>query len=257
MIDTHVHYTHKRFDNGRDEIVKGLRQKGIEAVVEAAISFESNNDFIEYAKKIRPFYDTFYLAVGIHPQCVQEPDLERLKQLRDLALEDGVVAVGETGLDYHREGYREDDQKWWFSRQMELAGELRLPLIVHSRMADRDTIEMIHAYANFLQGGVIHCFNSGVEEAAAYVEMGFYLGIGGMVTYGKEELNQAVREIPLSRIVLETDCPFLMPKSQNREARNDSYQLPVIVEEIAKMKGISAEEVERVTTANAKALFRI
>ncbi len=257
MIDTHVHYTHERFDNGRDEIVRGLKKNGIEAVIEAAISFESNKIAIEYAKKIRPFYDTFYLAVGIHPQCVDHPNLDRLHQLRDLALVDGVVAIGETGLDYHRQEYHSQNQKWWFCRQMELAGELKLPLIIHSRAAEEDTIEMMREYADFLRGGVIHCFNGDIGQAEAYMELGFYLGIGGAITYGNEALNHAVKATPLSRILLETDCPFLYPLSSKKDRRNDSAQLPVIVKKIAQIKEISEEEIEKVTTQNAKKLFQI
>lgn len=257
MIDTHVHYTHKRFDNGRDEIVKGLRGKKIEAVIEPAISFESNRIFIEYAKKIRPFYDTFYLAVGIHPKCVGEPDLGRLHQLKDFALEDGVVAIGETGLDYHQEEYNADFQKWWFCRQMELAGELKLPLIIHSRLADEDTVELMRTYKDFLRGGVIHCFSGNIRQAMAYIEMGFYLGIGGMITYGREELNNAVKQVPLSKIVLETDCPFLTPFPAKSDSRNDSSYLPMIVRKIAEIKETFTEEIEQVTTENAKKLFRI
>lgn len=257
MIDTHVHYTHKRFDNGRDEIVRELRKSGIEAVIEAAISFESNAAAIEYAKKIRPLYDTFYVAVGIHPQCVGNPDLDRVHQLRDLALVDGVVAIGETGLDYHRQEYDGQNQKWWFCRQMELAGELKLPLIIHSRSAEEDTIEMMREYADFLRGGVIHCFSGDSRQAEAYLELGFYLGIGGTVTYGNEALNDAVKTAPLSKIVLETDCPFLSPLPNCKDRRNDSTQLCVIAQKIAQIRGIAQEEVERVTSENAKRLFQI
>ena len=201
-------------------------------------------------------YPFIYAAVGVHPDEVGTLDEEKFAYLKTQCQKEKVVAVGEIGLDYYWDNEAHEVQKKWFQRQLELARELDLPVIIHSRDAAADTLEMMQQYAKGLRG-VIHCFSYSKEMAKEYVKMGFYIGVGGVVTFkNSKKLKEIVTELPLEKILLETDSPYLAP-TPNCGKRNSSLNLPYIAQEIADLKGISYEEVVACTEKNGRDLFRI
>ena len=240
IFDTHAHYDDRQFEGDREELLGSMPENGVELIVDAGSDIASW-DKIE---KLTDRYPFVYGAIGVHPDEVGELDEEKM------------VAVGEIGLDYYWDKENRDLQKMWFIRQLELARQLDLPVIIHSREAAADTMEIMKQYAGELSG-VIHCFSYSLEQAREYVKMGFYLGIGGVVTFkNAKKLKEVVQEIPLEALVLETDSPYLAPVP-NRGKRNSSLNLVYVAEEIAGLKGISYEEVVRQTTENAKKLYRL
>lgn len=177
--------------------------------------------------------------------------------LREAALQERVVAIGEIGLDYYWDSPKREMQKQWFIRQLELARELALPVIIHSRDAAKDTMEILKEQKAEEIGGVIHCFSYSVEIAREYLNMGFYLGIGGVLTFSNaKKLKEVVEMAPLERLVLETDCPYLAPVP-NRGKRNDSLNLSYVAEEIARIKQVAYQEVADITFDNAERLYRL
>ena len=180
-----------------------------------------------------------------------------MKWLESLAENPKVVAIGEIGLDYYWDEPEREIQKHWFSAQLEVAKKTGLPVIIHSRDAAKDTLDIMKVEHNGATGGVIHCFSYGVEMAREYLNMGYYIGIGGVLTFkNAKKLIEVAEYAPLDRIVLETDCPYLAPVP-NRGKRNFSGNLPYVVEKLAEIKGVSKEEIIRETAKNARALYRI
>lgn len=197
-----------------------------------------------------------YAAVGIHPDEVGELNEETFARMKELFLRDKVVAVGEIGLDYYWDNESHAMQKKWFIRQLELARELSLPVLIHSREAAADTMDIMKEYAGGLKG-VIHCYSYSREMAKEYVKMGFYIGVGGVVTFkNARKLKETVEEIPLEAIVLETDCPYLAPVPF-RGKRNHSAYIRYVAEEIAGLKGVAYEKVVAQTEMNAEKLYGI
>ena len=254
IFDTHAHYDDEQFDKDRKELLASLAGHNIGRVVNIGANIESTKTSVALAQK----YSFIYAAVGVHPSDVGEMSEDVCQWLKSLTEQEKVVAVGEIGLDYYwdkDEAVREN-QKKWFIRQLDLARECHLPVSIHSRDAAQDTLDIMRTYGQGL-GGVIHCFSYSVEMAREYVKMGYYIGIGGVVTFKNARTVKAVVEdIPLERIVLETDCPYLSPEP-NRGKRNSSLNLPYVVEAICQIKGLSREKVEDVTWKNAMALYRM
>ncbi len=271
-FDSHAHYDLKAFDHVRSDLLQKIHDLGVEAVVNCAIDHESNRVMFEKLKD----YDWIYYSIGIHPNQVDTDwkfDQEwNLRMTAATMKYDRIVAVGETGLDYYRltrdaEGNLDEEseikkkrQKEWFRRQIEMSLFLKLPLILHIRDAHEDAISILKQYEDQFPKqyvGVVHCYNSGLDHARRYMDMGFLLGIGGSVTRVEhEELRDAVRKVPLTSLLLETDAPYVKPAGVSGK-RNSSLNLPVIAEEVAKLKQIHVREVEQVTTENAKKLFRL
>lgn len=253
IFDSHCHYYDEAFDEDRDALLAGLNQKNVGRIVNISEDVTTSRDCIALAEQ----YDFMYAAVGIHPQNTEEVTESDIDRIRDLSSHERVVAIGEIGLDYHWPEPSPQSQRKWFGRQLELAGEVKLPVVIHSRDAAEETMEILKAKKAWKPGGVIHCYSYTCEMAKEYVDMGFYIGIGGVVTFKKaEELKRCARELPLEKIVLETDCPYLAPVP-NRGKRNDSSQLIHVAEEIAGLRGITVEEVIRRTTENAERLYRL
>lgn len=273
-FDTHVHYDHKRFDCGRHDLISQMHENGLKYAVNAAISYETN----EAMKKELSKYEWIYFAHGIHPRTVtmsDENDDEYEACLREMLKNNRVVAVGETGLDYHNleqittaenavteDWVIEEDlvktrQKLWFHKSIRLAMQAKLPLILHIRDSHEDALEILEQYSFSDRAGVVHCFTGDYDFARRYVDMGFVIGIGGKVTYEQEqELREAVKSLPLNKIVLETDSPFVLPAGA-AGSRNNSNNLMLVAKEIAKIKNISLNEVLSVTMENGKKLFGI
>lgn len=251
IFESHAHYDDDAFDADRESILQQCQDQGIEYIVNVSASLHSVKTTLALAES-HPFV---YASVGIHPDDVGELNEENFAWLKEQCRHKKAVAVGEIGLDYYWDKEQHETQKYWFHRQMELAKELELPMIVHSREAAADTLEAVKQAHTSKLRGVIHCFSYAPEMAREYLNMGYYIGIGGVVTFkNAKKLKEVVEAVPLGRILLETDCPYLSPEP-NRGKRNSSLNLPYVAEAIGKIKGVEAEEVIRVTNENAKNLY--
>ena len=253
IFDTHAHYDNPAFDEDREELIAKLPCYGIGSVVNVGASIDSSKRTLELVRQ----YPFFYGAVGVHPSETAELTEEGMIFLREAALQERIVAIGEIGLDYYWDSPKREIQKQWFIRQLELARELALPVIIHSRDAAKDTMEILKEQKAEEIGGVIHCFSYSAELAREYLDMGFYLGIGGVLTFSNaKKLKEVVEMAPLERLVLETDCPYLAPVP-NRGKRNDYLNLSYVAEEIARIKQVAYQEVADITFDNAERLYRL
>lgn len=251
IFETHAHYEDEAFDNDREEILENLPKQGIEYVVNVGSSIKTVEKTLDLIDK----YPYIYGAVGIHPENTSELNEENFAWLKQKAQHPKNVAIGEIGLDYYWDTTDRETQKVWFERQIELAGELKLPLIIHSRDAANDTYRIMKDMQTDRLGAIIHCFSYSVEQARLYLNMGFYLGIGGVVTFtNAKKLKEVVEYAPLERLMLETDCPYLAPVP-NRGKRNSSLNLTYVVKEIARIKNIDYDTVVRATKDNAEKFY--
>lgn len=251
IFDTHAHYDDEAFNEDRKELLASLNQHGIEAVTNVGASMRSSESTLRLARS----YPFVYGAIGVHPNETGELTEEDMKWLLENSTDEKIVAIGEIGLDYYWEEPEHEVQKHWFVRQLSLAREAGLPVIIHSREAAKDTLDIMKAEKAGDLGGVIHCFSYSKEMAREYLNMGYYLGIGGVLTFkNAKKLREVVEYMPMDQMVLETDCPYLAPVP-NRGKRNSSLNLPYVVREISAIKGIPEEEVVNITTQNAKRLY--
>lgn len=253
IFETHAHYDDQAFDKDRDRLLGSMKENGIETIVNVGASFRGVEDTV----KLMEQYPFVYGAVGIHPDEVGELDEEKMKILCRYCHLPKTVAVGEIGLDYYWDKENHDMQKKWFVRQMDLAKETDLPIIVHSRDAAKDTLDIMKSERADCLRGVIHCYSYSKEHAREYMNMGYYLGIGGVVTFkNAKKLKEVVEYAPLDYLLLETDAPYLAPEPHRGE-RNCSLYLKYVAQTIAQIKGVSCEEVVDITRRNAKNLFGI
>ena len=249
IFDSHAHYDDAQFDTDREALLASLPLKGVKKIVNIGCDLPSSRRSIALAKQ----YDNIYAAVGFHPENLSDVSEEALEEIRLLSRHPKVCAIGEIGLDYYYDEFAPEVQRHWFQKQLQLAWEEQKPIIVHSREAAQDTFDLIAQ--SKVRHGVIHCFSSSAQMAKEYVKMGFYIGIGGVITYkNAKKLVEVVQEIPLERILIETDCPYLAPVP-NRGKRNDSSNLVYVVEKIAQIKGVSPEEVASKTFQNAENMY--
>lgn len=253
IVDSHAHYDDEAFEEDREYLLQNLQQNEIECIINIGANVERSRKSIILSET----YQHVYATVGVHPDDVGELNNKKFEELTELSFREKVVAIGEIGLDYSREEVDKDLQKKWFYAQLDLAKERKLPIVVHSRDAAKDTIDILKGEHGQEQRGIIHCYSYSVETAREFLKMGYYFGIGGVVTFkNAAKLKEAVKEIPLEHIVLETDCPYLAP-TPFRGKRNDSRFLTYIAEEIAMLKGISVEAVIAATTQNTKTIYQI
>lgn len=257
IFDSHAHYDDKAFAKDREELLSGLRDNGVGYVMNICAEYDGIKAVLELADR----YDFIYAAAGVHPTEVYDLTEDHRKSLQNLILNGNagsrIRAVGETGLDYHYPDTDKKKQQDWFAFQMELARKAELPVVIHSRDAAKDTLDMVRAEHGEACGGVMHCFSYGTEIAKQYLDMGFYLGIGGVITFkNSRRAKEVVEMMPVEQMLLETDCPYLAPEPF-RGKRNDSTLLHYVAEEAARIKKISKEELIEKTTANAKRLYRI
>lgn len=252
IFESHAHYDDEAFDDDREALLNSLQESGIGTVVNVCASVDSLDDTV----RLMEAYPFVYGAVGIHPDEVGDMDEQVLEKIRRLSRHPKAVAIGEIGLDYHWDTHSHDVQKKWFRAQMEIARQEEKPFIVHSRDAAEDTLNIAKELrAGDMSGGIIHCFSYPVEIAREYLNMGLYLGIGGVLTFpNARKLKEVAAYAPLEQIVLETDSPYLSPVP-HRGKRNSSLNLPYIAKELANIKGLSYDQVVDVTCANAKKLF--
>lgn len=252
IFDTHAHYETEQFNEDREKLLSSMPEKGVVGIVNVGASLAGCKASLAFARK----YPFMYAAVGVHPDEVGELNEETFAMLRSWAKEEKVVAIGEIGLDYYWDKEPREVQKAWFIRQLELAKELHLPVNIHSRDAAEDTFQIIKEHGKGLTG-IIHCYSGSKEMAAEYVKLGFYIGVGGVVTFKNgKKLKDVVAALPLERIVLETDAPYMAP-TPFRGKRNDSSYIRYMAEEVAQIKGISFADVLVQTEKNARDVYRI
>lgn len=253
IFETHAHYDDKAFDEDRENLLPELYQNGITTIINVSSDLASIKRTLSLAEK----YPYIYGAVGVHPSDSGELTEETFLELTKACRHEKVVAVGEIGLDYYWQEPEKEIQKKWFERQLLLAQEVSLPVIIHSREAAKDTLDMMRALHAEKSGGVIHCFSYSKEMAAEFLKLDYYFGIGGVVTFqNAKKLREAVSYIPIDKILLETDSPYLSPVP-NRGKRNNSGNIPYIAQELAQIKGVSYEEIIAATRQNSERLFGV
>ena len=251
IFDTHAHYDDKAFDEDRDGLLASMPEKGVGLILDPGCDVISSKAALALAERF-PFV---FAAVGIHPEELGEDPRGAIEEIRWLASHGKCRAIGEIGLDYYWDVSRKEEQKEIFAAQLELACELGLPVIVHDREAHGDCLEIARQFPE--ARGVFHCFSGSAETAEELLRHGWYLGFDGPVTYKNARRALEVLAItPLERILIETDSPYMSPAPM-RGKRNDSSNLVYIINKIAKIKGLPAEEIERITFENGKRLFRI
>lgn len=248
IIDSHAHYDDSSFDADREEVLRELFSGEICKIVNIGCSVKSSYSSVKLAEE----YAGIYAAVGLHPDAADE--IDRIEEIRRLCGNKKVVAVGEIGLDYHYEEHSRDIQKKAFEEQLKLAAELDMPVVIHSRDAWEDTMELLRKYR---PKGVMHCFSGSAEIAREIVAMGMYVGFTGVVTFkNAKKALKALEAVPLDRLLVETDCPYMAPEP-NRGKRNYSGYLPYTVAAMAAVKGVSLDEMAEITAENAERLFNI
>lgn len=252
LFDTHAHINDPAFDEDREEILLGMQDKGVGMVMNVGCCLESSLDCIRMAEK----YPFIYASVGTHPDSADEVDDTVIAQYRKLCAENEKVrAIGEIGLDYYYETVPREVQIRAFRMQMELAREIGMPVIIHERNAHDDGMRVVKEFKDVT--GVFHCYSGSAEMARQLVDMGWYIGFTGVLTFkNARKAVETAQRIPLERIVLETDCPFMAPEPF-RGKRNDPGYLYRMAERLAELRGISIEEVHAITTENAKRLYRL
>lgn len=254
IFESHAHYEDDAFNEDRELILSSLPDNGIEFIVDVGSSVKTCHEIVPLVEK----YDFAYAALGIHPSDIRGVTKEDLDWIKETARTNKkVVAIGEIGLDYYWDKDNKDDQKKFFYDQINIAHELKKPIIVHSRDAAFDTYDVMSNSVAKECGGVVHCFSYPVEEAKKYLDMGFYIGLGGVVTFkNAAKAKEVAAYVPLDRLLLETDCPYMAPEP-HRGKRNSSLYIPEIAKKIAEIKGIDYDEVVSVTNANARRMYNI
>lgn len=252
IFDSHSHYDDSQFNEDRDLVLKEIKEKGVIGVLNCGSDLRGLNMSIELAEK----YDFVYAAVGIHPEYAQVVDENLIEQIKNHAKNPKVRAIGEIGLDYYwEENPPREVQKRAFRMQMEAARELNLPVVIHDREAHQDTLEIMKEFSQVK--GVVHCFSGSVEFAKECLKLGYYIGITGVVTFKNAKvIKEVVKAVPIDKLLVETDCPYMAP-TPYRGKRNQSNYIEYIIEEIAELKGITKEEMEKNTIKNTKNLLNL
>lgn len=251
FIDTHCHIEMKEFDPDREEVIKRAREAGIEAMITIGSDLEGTLEGV----KLSELHDFIYSSVGIHPHEARDFTDQTYSLLKELTQKQKVIAIGETGLDYHYDHSPRDLQRIVFRRQLELANETGLPVIIHSREADEDTLNIVRESG--ISHGVFHCFSGNPDMAEQVMALGFYISIAGPVTFKKAVgLQEVARRIPDDYLLIETDAPYLTPEPF-RGRRNEPVYIINTAKKIAELRGISLQDLSRITTLNAKRLFTI
>ncbi|WP_110114662.1 TatD family hydrolase [Bacillus sp. CGMCC 1.16541] len=253
LFDTHVHLNADQYESDLEEVIERAKEAGVENMV--VVGFDRKT--IHRAMEIVEQYDFIYAAVGWHPVDAIDMTEEDLEWIEELAAHPKVVAIGEMGLDYHWDKSPKDVQKDVFRKQVRLARKVKLPIIIHNRDATEDVVEILREENVEEVGGIMHCFTGSLEIAKQCIDMNMYISFGGPVTFkNAKKPKEVATELPLDRLLIETDCPYLTPHPY-RGKRNEPGYVTYVAEQIAKLKGITYEELAQKTTANAKKLFGI
>ena len=253
IFDTHAHYDDSRFDEDREAVLTSLSCHNVSRVVNVAADMDSVRTTLALAEK----YDFIYAAIGVHPDGIAEMTEADIETLRALSAHEKVVAVGECGLDYYGREIPRETQIHWFARQLTLAKECGLPVVVHSRDAAEDTYETVKQNYTGDGAGIIHCFSYGKEMARAFLDLGYYIALGGVVTFkNSKKAKEVAAYVPEDRLLVETDCPYLAPVPK-RGTRNDSGNLGFVLDTLAELRGTDREHIEQITYENACRLYRL
>ncbi|MEI2666394.1 TatD family hydrolase [Rossellomorea sp. LJF3] len=253
LFDTHVHLNAEQFDEDLEEVLSRAREAGVEKMV--VVGFDRPT--INRAMELIGQYDFLYAAIGWHPVDAIDMNDEDLAWIEELSQHPKVVAIGEMGLDYHWDKSPKDVQKEVFRKQIQLAKKVKLPIVIHNREATQDIVDILREEGAEEVGGIMHCFSGSPEIAQECVEMNFYISLGGPVTFkNAKKPKDVAKEIPLEKLLIETDCPYLAPHPY-RGKRNEPAYVKLVAEQIAELKEVSLEEVEKITTENAIKLFNI
>lgn len=250
IFDSHSHYTDSAFDDDRNQLLEEMHRNGVEYIMMASSNCEDSLKGLEISSE----YDFMYNAVGVHPECVEETPDDYINKLKKMAENPKVKAVGEIGLDYHYDGYDRDLQIKIFREQLQLAKELGLPVIIHSRNAAEDTMKILEEYA---PDGVVHCFSGSAEMAERIIKLGMHISFTGVLTFkNAKKALKALGKVPMDRLMLETDCPYMAPEPW-RGKRCNSLMIESIAEKVGEIKNLSMQEVLDITNSNARKFFRI
>jgi len=254
LIDTHAHLDDSSFDSDREVLIKRAFDSGLGYIISIGSDIPSSRRTIDLVQQ----YNNIYATVGLHPHEAKKWDSKTYEELKKLSQSSRkVVAVGEMGLDYHYDDSPRDVQQEAFRQEIRLSREIGLPIVVHTREAEEDTMMILTEEKASEVGGVMHCFSSSRELALRCLDMGFYISLAGIVTFPKAvELQKLVAELPLDRILVETDCPYLAPVP-HRGKRNEPAYVRHTAEKVAQLKGLTLAEIAKVTSENTKRLFRI
>lgn len=253
LIDSHVHLDDRRYDKDRERIIKDLEEDGIEIVLNIGVNLQSSIESVSMAEK----YNRVYAVVGFHPHYSKEAEDSTLEILKSFTNRDKVVAIGEIGLDYYHNHSPKDVQRKWFKRQLDLAKEVDLPVVIHSRDATQETFDILKEAQDGRLRGVLHCYSGSPEMAQEYIKLGFHISIAGPVTFNNARvLKEVAKTVPLDKLLIETDAPYLTP-TPNRGKRNEPAYVRYVAAEIAELRGISFEELVKAVNKNTKKLFGI
>ena len=251
LFDTHAHLLSEKFDEDRDELIARLPQLGIAGMIEVGTTVSDSVKAIQLTEKT----DYIYATIGVHPHEAAEAEPDYIEQLRALAANPKVLAIGEIGLDYHYDFSPRDVQREVFARQLELARELELPVAIHMREATQDTLAILREHK--MTRGVMHCFSGSAETAEICVDMGLHVSFTGSVTFkNARKVVEAAAVVPMDRLMAETDCPYLSPEPV-RGRRNDPSNVRYVIEKLAEIKGVAPEEMAEINIRNAKGLYHI
>lgn len=253
LFDSHAHYNDEKFNDDRDALLSSMNENNVDLILNSCSEIAEIPDILALCEK----YPFMYASIGVHPHEAEGLTEKDMDILREYSKNPRVKAIGEIGLDYFYDFSPRDTQKKWFARQVELAKELGLPVVIHDRDAHKDSMDILREHNVRDCGGVFHCYAGSVEMAKEILDWGMYIAFGGSLTFKKSVRPKEVAAyVPLDRIVIETDCPYLTPEP-HRGKRNSSLYIHYVAEKLAEIKGISAEEVENATFENAKRLFKI
>jgi TatD DNase family protein len=255
LIDTHTHLDFPQFDSDREQVIERAANAGVKAIVNVGTDLTSSRAAVALAEA----YPQIYAAVGVHPHDAKTMTGEMLEELRALASHPKVVAIGEIGLDFYRDLSPRDKQRQAFQQQLALAREMGKPVIIHNREAHAEVMDILRHWVegSHQPAGVLHCFSGDLAMAQEAIELGFYISIAGPVTFkNARRLRELVRQLPLEKLLVETDCPYLAPHP-HRGKRNEPAYVKLVAQEVACVKGLSLEEVARITSDNAQSLFAL
>jgi TatD DNase family protein len=250
MIDSHCHLDFRQFNGRRDEVVREALAVGVHTIVNIGTDLASSERSVALAER----FDAVYATVGVHPHDAKKMDDDVLGRLAELAGHKKVVGIGEIGLDYFRDLSPRDVQREAFRRQLDLASQLALPVVIHTRDSFQPTLAIVREYSGKLPGGVFHCFPGSVNDAKAVFGLGFVISVGGKITYEKSPMAQVAARVPLDRVLLETDAPYLAPEPHRRQTNQPAY-VRYVRDKLSELRGIPAAEVEQITDRAAQKLF--
>ena len=260
LFDSHAHYNDEKFDQDREEVLQAIFQEDVTKLICTGYSIEASKEALQIADT----HQNIYAIVGISPNDIPEQGTEyeqilnsQLQQIEELAMNEKVVAIGEIGLDYYWNKENKEEQKLAFQKQIELANKLELPIVIHTREAVYDTLEILKSKITPIKKGIFHCCPLNLDLIREGLKLGFYISFAGPITFkNAKNAQEAIQAVPLERILIETDSPYLAPEPK-RGTRNDSRNVKYIAEKIAQVKGVTVEEIAKITYENAEKIFEI